>query len=312
MIRPAGDKIKIEHIREVCRDAAYLPYLSKRKIYFFTELDKLTEVAANAFLKTLEEPPAGVIFLAMAPGEDRVLPTILSRMQRCYVSFAEEGSDPEQVGAEKDDPTVIEGFSGWKSIDLFHLAEYWEKQDRTLIDRHLLNLCEEFRRRMLAEPDNSAYPRIIGEIGEAREHLASNVNTRLLLEDLILEYRSILRHGHPLKACGKNATGIIVRFGFDKIRACVRVRNGKGSLMDKKTEKTNSACSCPCTGENGASCAAGHNSSPNREAPPGAVSCGLSPSGGALQSEDAQETGEAYTVIGVRFKRAGKIYYLIR
>ncbi|HHU50641.1 MAG TPA: stage 0 sporulation family protein [Firmicutes bacterium] len=80
--------------------------------------------------------------------------------------------------------------------------------------------------------------------------------------------------------------------------------------MDKKTEKTNSACSCPCTGENGASCAAGHNSSPNREAPPGAgVSCGLSPSGGALQSEDAQETGEAYTVIGVRFKRAGKIYY---
>ncbi|HHU50642.1 MAG TPA: DNA polymerase III subunit [Firmicutes bacterium] len=198
MIRPAGDKIKIEHIREVCRDAAYLPYLSKRKIYFFTELDKLTEVAANAFLKTLEEPPAGVIFLAMAPGEDRVLPTILSRMQRCYVSFAEEGSDPEQVGAEKDDPTVIEGFSGWKSIlDLFHLAEYWEKQDRTLIDRHLLNLCEEFRRRMLAEPDNSAYPRIIGEIGEAREHLASNVNTRLLLEDLYLRiYEASFATGH--------------------------------------------------------------------------------------------------------------------
>ncbi|HEY8344900.1 MAG TPA: hypothetical protein VIL66_06900 [Bacillota bacterium] len=198
MIYPAGDKIKLEHIREVCRDAAYLPYLSKRKIYFFTELDKLTEVAANAFLKTLEEPPTGVIFLAMAPGEDRVLPTILSRMQRYYVSFAEEGSDPEPVGAEPADPTVIEGFTGWHSIlDLFHLAEYWEKQERALIDRHLLNLCEEFRHRMLAEPDNSAYLRIISEIREARAHLAANVNTRLLLEDLYLRiYEASFATGH--------------------------------------------------------------------------------------------------------------------
>ena len=198
MIRPEGEKIKIEHIREVCRDAAYLPYLSKRKIYFFAELDKLTEVAANAFLKTLEEPPKGVIFLAMAPGEDRVLPTILSRMQRCYVSLAEEGSDPEPAGAQNADPTVIEGFAGWNSIlDLFHLAEYWEKQDRTLIDRHLLNLCEKFRRRMLVEPDNLVYPRIISEIGEARDHLASNVNTRLLLEDLYLRiYEASFATGH--------------------------------------------------------------------------------------------------------------------
>ncbi|HEY8344901.1 MAG TPA: stage 0 sporulation family protein [Bacillota bacterium] len=74
--------------------------------------------------------------------------------------------------------------------------------------------------------------------------------------------------------------------------------------MDKKTEKTNSACSCPCAGENGPPCAAEHNSSFNREAPPGeSVFYDLSPSG------DVQETGEAYTVVGVRFKRAGKIYY---
>jgi hypothetical protein len=39
---------------------------------------------------------------------------------------------------------------------------------------------------MLAEPNNLVYLRIINEIGEARNHLAANVNTRLLLEDLYL------------------------------------------------------------------------------------------------------------------------------
>lgn len=187
IVRPEGEKVKIEQIREVCHDTAYLPYLSQRKIYFFTELDKLTEVAANAFLKTLEEPPKGVVFLALAPGEDRVLPTILSRMQRFYVSLPKTGPEEEGGEAGDADPTVIESFTGWRSIlDLFRLAEYWEKKDRALIDRHLLNLCSDFRRRMLAEPNNLIYLRIIKEIGEARNHLASNVNARLLLEDLYL------------------------------------------------------------------------------------------------------------------------------
>lgn len=82
--------------------------------------------------------------------------------------------------------------------------------------------------------------------------------------------------------------------------------------MDKKKEKTNSACSCscPCAGENTPPCAAGHNSSPNGDVTPGEdVSQGVSKSGDTPQSEGAQETGEAYIVIGVRFKRAGKIYY---
>lgn len=187
VVRPEGEKVKIEQIREVCHDTAYLPYLSQRKVYFFTSLDKLTEVAANAFLKTLEEPPKGVVFLALALGEDRVLPTILSRMQRFYVSLPEAGAEEEGEETEDAEPTMIEEFTGWHSIlDLFRLAEYWEKKDRALIDRHLLNLCSDFRQRMLAEPNNLVYLRIINEIGEARNHLAANVNTRLLLEDLYL------------------------------------------------------------------------------------------------------------------------------
>jgi len=188
IIRPDGNKIKLEQIREVCHDTAYLPYLANRKIYFFPFLQNLTEVAANAFLKTLEEPPKSVVFLALAPGENDVMPTILSRMQRVYLSLPELETDGDEDGEPTPDPTIIEAFVDWDNLlGLFHLAEYWEKKDRSLIDSHLVALLSFFREKLLQEPANSVFSRIINRIGQAKGYLASNVNTRLLLEDLYLQ-----------------------------------------------------------------------------------------------------------------------------
>lgn len=80
-IQPVGNSIKIDQLRDLQKKAYLRPLLGTHKVFFFPEAEQLTEVAANSFLKLLEEPPAGVIFLFAAIRADNILPTIRSRCQ---------------------------------------------------------------------------------------------------------------------------------------------------------------------------------------------------------------------------------------
>jgi len=71
----------IDDIREL-RDAVHtLPFKSPYKIYIVDEVHMLTKDAFNALLKTLEEPPAHVIFVLATTEKEKVLETIISRCQ---------------------------------------------------------------------------------------------------------------------------------------------------------------------------------------------------------------------------------------
>jgi DNA polymerase-3 subunit delta' len=78
---PDGNAIKIEQLRELRRQTYLGPIYGRYKIFYFPEAEKLTEAAANSFLKTLEEAPPGVIFIFAAVRLDYILPTIRSRCQ---------------------------------------------------------------------------------------------------------------------------------------------------------------------------------------------------------------------------------------
>jgi DNA polymerase-3 subunit gamma/tau len=72
----------IDEVRILRENARYAPARGRRKVYIIDEVHMLTEPAFNALLKTLEEPPAHVVFV-LATTEPRDLPaTILSRCQR--------------------------------------------------------------------------------------------------------------------------------------------------------------------------------------------------------------------------------------
>lgn len=71
----------IEQMREMVTDASMAPIQAKKKVYIIDRVDQLGTSAANAFLKTLEEPPANVVFILLGRTCDGVLPTILSRCQ---------------------------------------------------------------------------------------------------------------------------------------------------------------------------------------------------------------------------------------
>ena len=79
---PAGASgYLVEQVREIVADAELAPIRAKCKVYIIDRVDLLGVHAANAFLKTLEEPSPGVILILLGRTRDSVLPTIVSRCQ---------------------------------------------------------------------------------------------------------------------------------------------------------------------------------------------------------------------------------------
>ena len=80
-ISPEGASIRIEHIRAIQRQLSYKPYESQRTIMIIDGCESLTPPAANALLKTLEEPPASALLLLLTSKKDALPLTIISRCQ---------------------------------------------------------------------------------------------------------------------------------------------------------------------------------------------------------------------------------------
>ncbi|MCK4368114.1 MAG: DNA polymerase III subunit gamma/tau, partial [Dehalococcoidales bacterium] len=72
----------IDEIRDLREKVNYAPNQARHKVYIIDEVHMLTKEAANALLKTLEEPPPYVIFILATTEVHKVPPTILSRCQR--------------------------------------------------------------------------------------------------------------------------------------------------------------------------------------------------------------------------------------
>ena len=71
----------VDDIRELREAVHTLPYRSPYKVYIIDEVHMLTKEAFNALLKTLEEPPAHVLFILATTEKDKLLDTITSRCQ---------------------------------------------------------------------------------------------------------------------------------------------------------------------------------------------------------------------------------------
>lgn len=71
----------IDEIRELRDGARFMPAFSKKKVYIIDEAHQLSKDAANALLKTLEEPPEHVVFVLATTELHKMIPTIVSRCQ---------------------------------------------------------------------------------------------------------------------------------------------------------------------------------------------------------------------------------------
>lgn len=77
----AASNNSVEDIRTLIEQVYIPPQVGKYKVFIIDEVHMLSTAAFNAFLKTLEEPPAHVIFILATTEKHKILPTILSRCQ---------------------------------------------------------------------------------------------------------------------------------------------------------------------------------------------------------------------------------------
>jgi DNA polymerase-3 subunit delta' len=73
--------ISVDQIRDIIEETNKKPYEGDKKVIIVHDADKMTVQAQNAFLKTIEEPPKGVVVILLCESTDRILDTILSRCQ---------------------------------------------------------------------------------------------------------------------------------------------------------------------------------------------------------------------------------------
>ncbi len=74
-------RLKVEQVRELQRHLSLTPNMARYRVAVLDRFDQATPSAANALLKTLEEPPDFVVLILLAPDTDSLLPTIVSRCQ---------------------------------------------------------------------------------------------------------------------------------------------------------------------------------------------------------------------------------------
>ena len=112
----------VDDIRDLRDEVVYPPSMLKKRVYIIDEVHMLSQAAFNAFLKTLEEPPAHVIFVLATTEVPKLPATILSRCQR--FDFRRIASNEikdrlkfvcEQSGVQVDDDALnIVAYGYWE------------------------------------------------------------------------------------------------------------------------------------------------------------------------------------------------------
>lgn len=112
----AASNNSVDDIRNLTDQVRIPPQTGKYKVYIIDEVHMLSQAAFNAFLKTLEEPPAHAIFILATTEKHKIIPTILSRCQifdfkRISVldakNYLKKISEKEGISAEDDALHII-------------------------------------------------------------------------------------------------------------------------------------------------------------------------------------------------------------
>ncbi|TCL55150.1 DNA polymerase-3 subunit delta' [Hydrogenispora ethanolica] len=237
VIEAEGNSIKIEQLRELQHQVFFHPLLGERKVFFFPEAEQLTEAAANSFLKTLEEPPAGVHFLFTAVRPEYILPTIRSRCQT-YQLFPVPA--PEIAGwlmgkgysaeAAEARSGVAEGIPGraltvdgatlsaakygrigelldQDLLQLLKIANEFEKKERKEVLAILRNWEAQLREELLdleakpaaAPPQHIVMVARLEKLGQTIRWIESNVNLRLAVENFFIAVKTAGNPDHRLR-----------------------------------------------------------------------------------------------------------------
>ncbi len=222
-VRPTEDsqQIRIEQIREVCTELALTSHQGGYKVAIIDPADSLNRFAANALLKTLEEPPPRTLLMLVAAQPSRLPATVRSRCQRIGVraprraeslEWLEKACGPGDWSAVLDligeaplvaatlDPGAIAALRSetWHALDEvcsgaadpLLTAERWSRSELPLRLACVENWLTERIRRAFAEPPESAEVRATAQSRSPNYVMNSRTLFRLL--DTVRDLKSAL------------------------------------------------------------------------------------------------------------------------
>jgi DNA polymerase-3 subunit delta' len=111
-----GESLKIDQVRDLQRQLSLTPLEGRWRVAVLRRFEEATTSAANALLKTLEEPPSYVVLAVLARDADTLLPTIVSRCQQVSLrplpAARVERALVERWGAEPEQAKLLAHLSG--------------------------------------------------------------------------------------------------------------------------------------------------------------------------------------------------------
>ncbi len=184
--------IGVDIIRALRTDAYIIPSEAERKIYIIEGADTMTEQAQNAFLLSLEEPPAYVTYLLLCRDSPLLLETIRSRAPSLRLSPADKGELVEFIlknrsaaekykrlsDADKAELAVCAGGNAGRALDLLDGSALRERVEEKSKAFELLKL--------LLSDDGEAYIAVNEQKKLKRESVAA------LLDDMLAALRDML------------------------------------------------------------------------------------------------------------------------
>ncbi len=234
VVRPEGAATYIiEQAREIIRDVNLKPVQASHKVYVIEEADRFNAESANAFLKTLEEPPDDVVIVLLTRSYEMVLPTIASRCQvvrfRPVPPSVAEALLVERLGVDTRQARAALAAAGGvvpRAEELLRSPGRLAARDLCLESLKRLPLMDSYdvleaARALLAAvkaPLDEVKSAQGDELEEYRAVLGKTVSTRPLEE----------RHKRELTAREREGVGEILGVAQSWLRDCLAVSQGAG------------------------------------------------------------------------------------
>lgn len=179
------DGIKIESIRDLVYKLSLKPYSAAYKVAIINNAHTMTAEAANALLKSLEEPKPNTVLILVTDNVYKLLPTISSRAQKIHFSeIVAQGKKENDLDAQEI-LEAADSFSRKSLGEKLVLAAELAEKESTEIKLFLDALLRKMQLMLRQDPSTTQAARIKATM-RAQRLLDQNVNSKLLLSELMV------------------------------------------------------------------------------------------------------------------------------
>jgi len=200
----AASNRKVEDARNLLEKIQYVPVSGKYKIYIIDEVHMLTTEAFNTLLKTLEEPPANLVFILATTEAHKVLNTIISRCQRFdFRRISREGiiknlkdiSQKENINIEDKALSLIakKAYGGMRdALGLLDQSSVLSTLDKEITESDIFSLLGSLSEEILFNITNSLAYKDVASLMDLIDKVIQSCEPVNVIRELINYFRDIL------------------------------------------------------------------------------------------------------------------------